>query len=80
MTSDIIYIENLVNVSQKIENLVSTHGVDYIDACLLYCEKNGVEIEQLADILKKNPNIKSKLQFEAEQLNFIKKTQRLQFE
>jgi len=70
--AELIYIENLVNISQKIEKLVEKHGIDYIDACLLYCEKNGVEIEQLADIIKKNPNIKGKLQGEAEALNFMK--------
>lgn len=80
MASEIIYIETLVNVSQKIEALVSTHGIDYIDACLLYCEKNNIEIEQLADLLKKNQNIKNKLQIEAEQLNFIKKVQKLELE
>lgn len=75
--SELIYIENLLNVSQKIEKLVSTLQIDYIDACLLYCEQNNVEIEQLADLLKKNPNIRSKLQVEAEQLNFLKKIPRL---
>lgn len=78
--NDIIYLQNLINVSQKIEVLVNTHGIDYIDACLLYCEKTGVEIEQLADILKKNPNIKNKLQNEAMQLNFIKKVQKIELE
>ncbi len=77
MAGELIYIENLVNISQKIEKLVQAHGIDYIDACLLYCDQNGVETEQLADIIKKNPNIKGKLQGEAEQLNFIKKTSRI---
>lgn len=75
--TEIIYIESLINISHKIEKLVQQHSIDYIDACLLYCDTNGVEIEQLADIIKKNPNIKGKLQIEAEQLNFMKKTNRV---
>lgn len=79
--NEILYIENLINISQKIEDMVKSYGIDYIDACLLYCEKNDVEIEQLADILKKNQSIKSKLQSEAETLNFIKRTNKtIQFE
>lgn len=72
-----VYADNLIIVSKEIETLVATLDIDYIDACLLYCEQHDIEIEQLALLLQRNQNIKSKIQIDAEKLNFIKKTQRL---
>ena len=53
------------------------HDIDYIDACIMFCEKNNMEVEQIASIIKSNQNIKSKIQIEAENLNYLKKTSRL---
>lgn len=72
-----IYIEHLLNIAQKIEALVETHKIDYIDACILYCDQHNIEYEQLGDLIRKHQNIKSKIQIEAEQINFLKKTARL---
>jgi hypothetical protein len=66
-----------VNYVQEIENLVRDKNIEYIDAIVHYCEKSGLEIEFLAGIIKKDPVMKSKLQFEAENLNFMKKSARL---
>lgn len=62
---------------EAIENLVWTHDVSYMDAIIMYCEKNGVEIESVVSLIKNNDNIKSKIQIEAENLNFLPKTARL---
>jgi len=66
-----------VNYVQEIENLVRDKNIEYIDAIVHYCEKSGLEIEFLASVIKKDPVMKSKLQFEAENLNFMKKSARL---
>jgi hypothetical protein len=66
-----------VNYIQEIENLVQDKNIQYIDAIVHYSEKSGLEIEFLASIIKKDPVMKSKLQFEAENLNFMKKNARL---
>lgn len=60
-----------------IEDIVYQYDVPYLDAVLMYCEKNEIEIETIASIIKKNENLRGKLMIEAEDLNFIKKTARL---
>ena len=48
------------------------NNVDYIDAVVTWCERNNVDVEVLAGVIKKDPVIKSKLQADAENLNFLK--------
>ena len=43
----------------------------------MHCEKNNIEVESIASLIKSNENIKSKIQIEAENLNFLPKTARL---
>lgn len=61
----------------EIEALVSEHGLDYIDAVLHYAEKNGLEIETVAAMVKSNAKMKAKVKQEGEDLNFLPKTARL---
>mgnify|MGYP003386980710 CR=1 FL=1 len=68
------------NLIVDIQNLIEMYDLSYIDAILLYCERNDIEIEQFAEIVKTIPKIYSELEIEAEKLNIIKKTTRLQFE
>lgn len=56
-----------------IESLVKKSGVTYIDAIIHYAEQHDLEVEYLAGIASKNPQLKAKLQKEAESLHFIKK-------
>jgi len=60
-----------------IENLVWQHDIDYMDAIIMHCEKNNIEIESIAPLVKANLNIKSKIQIEAEKLNYLPKLVRL---
>lgn len=62
---------------KKIDELASKTGGSYIDVVVDYCSKHNIEIETAAAIIKSSPLIKSKLQFEAEQLNILQKTARL---
>jgi hypothetical protein len=48
--------------------------MDYIDAILMWCETNKVEVEYAAVMVKNNLNLHSKVQAEAEAMNIIKKT------
>lgn len=56
-----------------IERHVATGDVSYIDAIIHYAETHDLEVEYLAQLASKNPNLKAKLQREAESLHFIKK-------
>lgn len=61
----------------EIEELVWQHDIEYIDAVILYCEKHNLEVEVAATLIKMNSNFKSKVQSEAERLNFLPKVARL---
>lgn len=62
---------------KEIENLVSKYDLDYMDAVVHYCEKNNIEIEAAAGIIRSNLRIKARLQDEAEELNFLPKRAKL---
>lgn len=61
----------------QINEIVANLKCDYIDAVCLYCEKNNIEIETAASMIKGNMKIKSHLQLEGEQLNMLPKTSKL---
>lgn len=73
-------LERLAIIGNEIEDMVEEMNITFMEACILYCEKNDLEIESLGDILKKNQSIKSKIRYEAENLNFIKRENKLIFE
>ena len=68
------------NVCENIEEIVSKYNIPYIDAVVLYCEKNNIEIESLAKLIKSNTMLKAKIQTEAEKLNFLPKSNTLPIE
>lgn len=62
---------------KELEALIEQHSMTYIEAVVHYCEKNDVDIEVAASMIKSNFRIKSALQNEGEQLNFLPKTAKL---
>lgn len=58
---------------EEIESICKNKKIEYIDAIIMWCEENNVEIETVASWIKKEPTIKYKVQIEAEDLNFIKR-------
>jgi hypothetical protein len=62
---------------EEIEDLCISKNIEYIDAVVCWCEKHNFEIEYAADLIKTHPVLKSKIQTEAENLNFIKRVKRL---
>ena len=64
--------EEVMNFSLKIEDLVETKGIPYMEAIVLYCEKHELEIEVAAKLLSEI--IRSKLRIEAEDLHFLPKS------
>ena len=72
----------IINTAQflsEIESLRCNGHIEYIDAIVHWCAKNNVEIEYAASLVKKDQVLKSKLQVEAEELNFVKKSAKLPF-
>lgn len=65
--------------TNEIERIVRNFNLEYMDAVIYYCEKNNIEVETAASIIRSNLKIKSKLQIEAENLNFLPKSAKLPF-
>jgi hypothetical protein len=62
---------------KELDKLVTKHNLNYIDAILHFCEKNSIEIEAAASMIKSNPRIKAMLQSEGEDLHILPKTAKL---
>ena len=48
--------------------------MNYIDAIVFYCETHEIEIESVPKLISKP--LKEKLKYDAQKLNYIKKTSR----
>lgn len=58
-----------------IEKTVQEHRLSYMDAIVWWCEQHEMEIEVAAKLC--NGVIKEKLRYEAQELNFLEKPNRL---
>ena len=61
----------------EIEALMAGGG-NYIDGCCEYCSRRQLEVEVIANLILKSAALRSKLLRNAEELNYIKKTIRIQ--
>lgn len=64
--------DEITEFSMKIEELVWMKDISYMDAIVLHCEETGFEIELAAKLV--SGALKSKIQLEAEELNFLPKS------
>lgn len=60
--------------AEHIEAVVKEKRLDYIDAVVYYCEKNSIDIETAADLIKSNSKLKVKVRLSAEDNNYFPKT------
>ena len=61
--------------SQEVEKIaLNNKDMNYIDAVLHLCELNEIEVESVPKLISKP--LKEKIKYEAQKLNFIKKTSR----
>ena len=61
--------------AEEIETLVlENKDMNYIDAIVHFCDKNGVDVESVPKLISKP--LKEKLKYEAMELNFLKKSSR----
>lgn len=62
---------------KEIEILSKSLDISYIDAVIHYCETHNIELETAAGMIRLSSPMKSKIQNEAEDLNFLPKTSKL---
>ena len=64
------------NSADKIHHAIEKHlarGIPYIDALCDYAKENNIEVETVAEIVKKSPIMKEKIRAEATVLKLVKK-------
>lgn len=64
--------EEILNFSILIESIVRKKRISCMDAIIDHCSASGMEIEVAAKLI--SPAIKSRIKMEAEQLNFLPKS------
>jgi ribulose 1,5-bisphosphate carboxylase large subunit-like protein len=67
-------VKSSADFFKEIEKMVKEKNIEYFEAVLLYCEKNDIEVETIASVVKQNSALKSKIQIEAENLKMLKKS------
>ena len=61
--------------AEEIETLVKVNkDMNYIDAIVHFCDKNGVDVESVPKLIPKP--LKEKIKYEASELNFLKRSSR----
>ena len=61
--------------AENIESLVlENKDMNYIDAIVHFCEQNSLDLESVPKLISKP--LKEKIKWDAQQLNFMKKTSR----
>ena len=60
------------SIHQEISHMLS-NGVTYIDAIVEYAKKNNLEIETVAEIVRRSSVIKEKIRQEALKMKLVKK-------
>ena len=61
--------------AEEIEKLVLVNAdMNYIDAIVYFCEQNSLDVESVPKLISKP--LKEKIKYDAQQLNFMKKTSR----
>jgi predicted aldo/keto reductase-like oxidoreductase len=60
------------SIHQEISHMLS-NGVTYIDAIIEYAKKNELEIETVAEIVRRSSVIKEKIREEALKMKLVKK-------
>ena len=60
--------------SEEVEKIAKVNNFNYIDAIVTFCEENKIEVDAVSKLISKP--LKEKLKYDAQQLNFMKKTSR----
>ena len=61
--------------AQEIETLVQVNkNMNYIDAIVQFCDQNSIDLESVPKLIPKP--LKEKIKYEAQELNFLKRTSR----
>jgi len=77
MTDVLNPIKTLRDFQREVERIAFEKRLDFMDAVLHYCETTGMDIEAAGGLIKSSAKMKARIQDEAEQLNYLPKTDKL---
>lgn len=69
--------EKISSISKQIEELKTSKKVNYLEAIMLWCKQNDIETEEIAHLIKKDPELKAKLQMESEGNHLLKSSKKV---
>lgn len=70
--------ENQQKICIDIMEFAEEKNIGYMDSAIMYAEKHELEIEYIGTILTKHALVRSKIEIEAENLNFLKRKNRIE--
>lgn len=70
-------LNKIRNFNAEVETILKEKKVNYIDAVVMWCEANNIEVEYAADLIKKDMVMFSKIKADAEDLNILKRSAQL---
>ena len=72
-----VFEENFMTAAKfslEIEEIVKESKLNYIEAVVQFCEDKNIELDSVSKLISKP--LKEKLKYDAQRLNFMKKTSR----
>ena len=61
------------NALDEIISMMRDHDISFIDACIEFCERNNIRIDEIAVKIRQSSSIKKLIEEEASALNLLKK-------
>lgn len=77
MLDNVIDLPFVSNFPLEIEKLVKERKTSYIEAVILWCEREKIDVIVGGELAKKSDTIREKIQVEAEDLHYLPKSARL---
>lgn len=59
-------------IFSRIEEIAVRANINYIDATIHFCSVSGLEIESVAELIKRNPKLRSKVKNLASSMRLLK--------
>lgn len=67
-------------IGQEIMEIAENDGLNYIEACIAYCDDHDIDYDEIAGVVEKHQKLKLLVQSDAQKLNFIKRETLTEFQ
>jgi len=73
-------VELIEKIGNEIIDMVETHDIDYIDACIEIANIYDVDYDDVGDMISKHQRLKELIRKDAKRLNYLKADNKTEFE